>query len=155
MAKIGSDHRSRIAGSGSGQKMFGEIDAHRVATSIAQAPQMSSGTAPGIQDEPLDGAGPRKKRGHLAGGLVGIAMAVEFLVERPEPFPEPLIHRNAPAQDNAAARPRTATASSASAGENPAEIQVSALRRRALMRVGLRLPITPKGQPMNSGSTSK
>jgi len=76
MAKIGSDHRSGVAGSGSGQKMFGEIDAHRIATTIAQAPQVPSGTAPGIQDAPLDQTGPRKKRGHLAGGLVGIAMTV-------------------------------------------------------------------------------
>src|ERR1035437_5923 len=111
---------------------------------------MATGPAPRIQHGKCRYSGERKQCIHLDPRFGRIPVNVDLLVERPEPLAEPLHGRV-----QAAARPRPATASSASAGENPVGIQVSALRRRNFRREGLRRLITPKGTPLNSAKTSK
>lgn len=131
--------------------MCGKVQSHRPAPAFAEDAKVPTGAAPCIQDGQRSDTRSAKQGIHLDLGLHRVPMDVDLLVEGPEPLAEPL-HGDGQA---VAARPRTATASSASAGENPEGIQVSALRRRAFRWEGFRRLMTPKGTPLNSARTSK
>ena len=146
--QVSADHRPML--DGAGEEMRRQIDSKRATTGGSQGLQMPTGTTPCVQNGKLGGSDPAQEGCHLDPRLGGISMPIELFVEWSEPALEPLHRRQA-----VAARPRTATASRASAGEKLEGIQASGPRRRPLMRAGLRRLTTPKGQPLNSASTSK
>lgn len=135
------------------QQVAREIAAYRLNPFFAKGDQMSSISTTGIQDHTSGNPKVRKQGCNLQTGLIEAPVTIQALVFGSEPVLEPV--PGGTVQDKLAARPNVETTSSASAAEKAVGSHASGWRRRSFRRLPLRRETSPKGRPMNSGSTSK